>query len=239
MKPSDARGLVTVVVAIGAIGIALALAMSSLDDAAVDLGPPPSEDLVERASAGDADACFGLAEHYRLGRGVVANGRTAMRWYECAARSGHAGARYQMGRLFETGDGVRQDFKRAAELYRLATDLGRFPAAQYALGQLHYSGRGVANDYGLAIQWFRRAADGDYAPAQHVLGTIYEHGWGVDSDLIAAYAWYTLAMRRASDVREADPTFDPGVSRARLAAKMNRFETEKAQQRARNWRPRR
>jgi len=97
----------------------------------------------------------------------------------------------------------------------------------------------VANDYGLAIQWYRRAADGNHPPAQHVLGTIYEHGWGVDPDPVAAYAWYTLAMRRAGDVREADPSFDPQASRARLAAKMNRFEVKRAEQRARDWRPRR
>jgi len=237
MKRGDAGALTFVLLAVAGIGVALALAMGTLEDVTTDIRPPPPQDMITRAEDGNAEACFGLGQRYRQGRGVATDVRTAMRWFECAARSGHAGARYEMGRLYKAGEGVRQDFKRAAELYRLAADLGDHPGAQHALGQLHYSGKGVANDYGLAIRWYRLAAEGNYAPAQHVLGTIYEHGWGVDADPINAYVWYTLAMRQVDEVREADPTFDPQGSRARSAAKMNRFETERAEQRVRAWRP--
>jgi len=109
--PSDVRSLAAVAVAVGGVGIALFLATATLEDITTDLGPPPPADLVARAEAGDSPACFGLAEHYRLGRGVPADARMALRWYECAARSGHAGARYEMGRLYESGEGARRDLR--------------------------------------------------------------------------------------------------------------------------------
>jgi TPR repeat protein len=57
-----------------------------------------------------------------LGTGI--NKRTAFYWYEKAARHGQADAQYRLGRLYESGEGVKKDMKRAAHWYRRAARNG-------------------------------------------------------------------------------------------------------------------
>ena len=109
-----------------------------------------------------------------------------------AAEVGDARAQYLLGRKYENGVQVRENYTQAARWYRQAAEQG-FAPAQYSLGRLYAGGDGVRQDYAEAIRWFRRAAAQDYALAQNRLGVMYEKGTGVAPDCVEAYKWYCLA----------------------------------------------
>ena len=79
---------------------------------------------------------------------------------------------YRRGVQFAEGDGVPQDYARAARFYRLAAEKG-LAAAQYALGYLYATGKGVPRDFKQAAIWYRKAALQDDPEAQNNLGALY------------------------------------------------------------------
>jgi hypothetical protein len=62
-----------------------------------------------------------------------------------------------MGFMFEKGEGVTQDYKRAAQFYEKAAAAGNI-RGEYHLGTLYERGLGVAKDDHLALQWMTKAA---------------------------------------------------------------------------------
>jgi TPR repeat protein len=59
--------------------------------------------------------------------------------------------------MYESGEGVPQDYKEAHKWYRLAAAQGNADA-QNNLGAMHENGEGVAQDYVRAHMWFDVAA---------------------------------------------------------------------------------
>lgn len=84
--------------------------------------------------------------------------KKAMKWFRLAANQGHAEAQYNLGVMYDTGDGVPQSFKEAVKWYRRAADRG-YAKAQFNLGSMYIDGLGVAQSYKTAKKWLRRAAD--------------------------------------------------------------------------------
>lgn len=73
---------------------------------------------------------------------------------------------YEQASQYEWGrDGVRQDLKKAYELYLEAAQLGD-ARAQDCVGQMYFDGRIVARDLHEAMKWFQLSAAQKYAPAQ-------------------------------------------------------------------------
>jgi uncharacterized protein len=85
--------------------------------------------------------------------------RSAKR-YRLAAEQGNAFAQTQLGRIYQSGEGVQRDCEEAAKWFSLAADQGS-PAARFALGRMYLSGEGVPQDYVLAHMWFSLAAMND------------------------------------------------------------------------------
>lgn len=73
------------------------------------------------------------------------------------ARQGDPQAQAFVGYLYETGQGVRQDFSQAAQWYWKAAEQGN-PAAQYQLGTMYHLGKGVSQNYVMAYMWLDLAA---------------------------------------------------------------------------------
>ena len=48
----------------------------------------------------------------------------AAKWYSKASKSGHARATFNLASLYETGQGVEKDFKKAVQLYKEAISRG-------------------------------------------------------------------------------------------------------------------
>ncbi|ENW3249005.1 sel1 repeat family protein [Neisseria gonorrhoeae] len=73
-----------------------------------------------------------------------------------AAEQGNAAAQFNLGVMYENGQGVRQDYVQAVQWYRKASEQGG-AQAQYNLGLMYYDGRGVRQDLALAQQWLGKA----------------------------------------------------------------------------------
>ena len=99
---------------------------------------------------------------YDNGRGVKRDPRKAAYWYQHALESGGAQVGrevlYNYGRLLKNGEGVRQNNKRAFELFQKAANL-RLPQAYFALGLMYHDGEGVRQNKTEAKEWFGKACD--------------------------------------------------------------------------------
>lgn len=142
---------------------------------------------------------------------VVAQGRQSVKQgdyavailcYRLAAERGNAEAQHNLGLLYESGLGVEQNYREAAQWYRQAAEQGDADA-QASLGVLHETGDGVAQNYAEAAQWYRKAADQGDASAQNNLGWLYETGHGVTRSKTEALKWYRQAAVQG-DARAKD-----------------------------------
>ncbi len=80
-----------------------------------------------------------------------------MKWYRLAAEQGLADAQYNLGVMYEVGQGVPQDYDEAVKWYRLAAEQGD-ALGQNNLGFMYANGQGVPQDYVLAYMWMNLAA---------------------------------------------------------------------------------
>jgi TPR repeat protein len=80
-----------------------------------------------------------------------------MTWYLKAADQGDAGAEFNIGVMYDNGQGVPQDYKQALTWFRKAADQGD-AVAQYNLGVMYGNGQGVPQDDIQAHMWWSLAA---------------------------------------------------------------------------------
>jgi uncharacterized protein len=73
------------------------------------------------------------------------------------AEQGDAWRQYLAGSLYESGQGVPQDYTQAVAWWRKAADQG-YADAQLSIGWMYEDGRGVPKDYAMAYMWFDLAA---------------------------------------------------------------------------------
>jgi uncharacterized protein len=143
----------------------------------------------------------GVASHEK---GVNA---TALRLLRPLAEQGDASAQYNLGLMFDKGQGVPQDYATALSWYRKAAEQGH-AAAQNNLGLIFANGGpGVPQDFATAVSWYRKAAEQGHAAAQYNLGATYAQGQGVSQDYGAAASWY----RKAAEQGNAMAQYNLGV----------------------------
>ncbi len=109
------------------------------------------------------------------------------------ARPGEAD--YQQGLRYYNGDGVEQNFGKAAQFFLKAGDAGHV-GAQYNLGIMNYTGQTGGQDFANAAKWFERAAGSGHTQAQYNLGFLYYEGKGVAQDLKTAFDWINRAAEQ-------------------------------------------
>ncbi|MFN3884565.1 MAG: tetratricopeptide repeat protein [Rhodocyclaceae bacterium] len=110
--------------------------------------------LLPLAREGNAEAAYLLGRLYYYDEaGVPRDWRMAARWFERAARAGHAGGQYKLGGIYYTGRGRRQDVEQAIYWWAKAAVQGH-PEALNNLGALVSTGTGMTADpeLGLALQ---------------------------------------------------------------------------------------
>jgi glutamyl-tRNA synthetase len=73
------------------------------------------------------------------------------------AEAGDAKAQYNLGRMYDNGYGVAQDYTEAVRWYRLAAEQGDADA-QFNLGVLYAQGKGVVQDFVKGYMWANLAA---------------------------------------------------------------------------------
>jgi uncharacterized protein len=120
---------------------------------------------------------------------------TALKLWRPLAEHGAVEAQYNLGVMYDNGQGVLKDYVSAMKWYRRAAALGDLQA-QMILGWIFEIGHGVTADYGEALKWYRLAADHGDAQAQNNVGLMYAKGKGVQEDDNQAVRWFRLASEQ-------------------------------------------
>jgi len=144
-----------------------------------------SQELLEKAEAGDAEAQCQLAGAYKEGRGTEKNIAEARKWVERSVQQGFAIAEIALaGFYLDAPESERRAL--AAEKLLLSAEKnlakvgGPYHArAQYFLG-IVYLTPGPTYEPAKALQFLRTAAEKKDSCAQHVLGGLYEQGIGTE-----------------------------------------------------------
>ncbi len=89
---------------------------------------------------------------------VRADYATAIRHWEPLAEAGNADAQYNLGSMYENGQGAARDYTAAVRFYRRAAAQGH-PDAQFNLAKLYEGGNGVPQDSVRAYVWFAVSAN--------------------------------------------------------------------------------
>ncbi|WP_457646507.1 tetratricopeptide repeat protein [Profundibacter sp.] len=134
------------------------------------------------------------AQDFDKGLAFSRNGdfAAAVKEWRPLAEQGHAVAQYNLGVMYDNGEGVSKDAVEAVRWYRLAAKQG-YSFAQYNLGLMYANGDGVSKDAVEAVRWFRLAAEQGVASAQFNLGVMYNTGDRVSKDAVEAVRWFRLA----------------------------------------------
>lgn len=113
---------------------------------------------------------------------------------QTAADQGDAGAQFQMGRMYEDGDGVPVNADLAFQYYELSAKRG-YRKAQNNLGRCYSLGLGTSIDLKKAVYWFLQAANQGNPKAQLNMGYHYQNGRGVDRNMEEAGRWFEKAIQ--------------------------------------------
>lgn len=111
------------------------------------------------------------------------------------AENGDVDSQFNLGLLYDNGQGVEQDDKIAAIWYKKAAEQGH-AKAQFYLGNMYEDGQGVPQNDEDAVYWYRRAAVQGYTDAQFNLALMYENGDGVQQNYKEAIQWLRKAAKQ-------------------------------------------
>jgi hypothetical protein len=108
----------------------------------------------------EAQFWIGVAYDQQLWFGI-ADKQEAFKWFEQSAEHGYVDAEAELGRCYEFGEGVEQNYAQAAYWFHKAAEhvpnLGGAGQGRNNLGLLYLDGDGVPKDYVQAYMWFSLA----------------------------------------------------------------------------------
>ncbi len=143
-----------------------------------------------------------------------------------SADKGDIQAQAELAKRYFKGDGVIQDYKKAAQWYQQLAEKD-VADAQLTLGLMYIRGNGVTQDNTKAVHWLMMAAEQRDPTAQYLLGVAYAEGHGVEKNLTTAFMWYEIAAALGyKDAVEA---------RTELEKKLPRNEVLNAEEMANEW----
>jgi predicted aspartyl protease len=130
-----------------------------------------------------------------LSQAVRAGDIRALEQLRTLAGKGDAIAQFNLGVIYQGGDGVPKDVEVAAQWYRKAAEQG-YADAQYNLGWMYDAGEGMPRNASVAAKWYRKAAEQGNVEAQFSLASMYEDGKGLAKDATLAVHWYRKAAEQ-------------------------------------------
>ena len=104
-----------------------------------------------------------------------------------------------------------------------------YGGGQNNLGLMYENGKGVPQDYKEAVKWYRLAAEQGLAQTQFNLGRMYYNGQGVQQDYVSAHMWWNIAGSNGLK--------DAATNKKIVEKEMSESQIKKAQEMARNWKP--
>lgn len=123
-------------------------------------------------------------------------GGTEVAGIEQKAHQGDPEAQSQLGVMYSSGVGQKQDKREAVKWYRNSAEQG-YPVAQWNLAFMYVRGEGgLATDFTEARKLFARAADAGLPNAQYDLGVMLLDGLGGKQDQAEANRWFRKAAEQ-------------------------------------------
>ena len=188
--------------------------------------------IVESADQGNPDDMFRMGNAYQAGCDIGRNEYAAAKWYQRAAKSGHAPSMFALSEQIRNG--LIDHPKREADTWLEAAAVKDHAAAQYELGMRHWQTRDDAQGVA-AIEWFTKAATNGHTAAAQMLACIFRDGQqGTKLDAARAEHWNQMALKTGRDLESNSeiPTVNPGLvvevadTQALVAVDVNKNTTE-------------
>lgn len=112
--------------------------------------------------------------------------------YLTLANQNDAKACYNLGLMYQDGDGVTQNLDEAVKWYTKSASLG-YKEAQYLLASMVFRREIQSISYERAAQYYQQAAELGHVKSQLNLGMLYYRGDVIAQDLVASLKWLNLA----------------------------------------------
>jgi len=152
--------------------------------------------ILSSALSGDSRAQYMVAKMFRDGDdGITKSDTQATYWYQKSADQGFGPAQIDLGQMYISGRGVKQDYHQAITLFRRAAEQGH-AVAQFNLANMYRNGMGMKQDFSKSVEFYRKAAEGGFVEAQYNLALMYYYGKGTERDYVQVVHWYTRAAEQ-------------------------------------------
>lgn len=110
-------------------------------------------ELKAAAEKGDPRACEQYGQILLTGTsGAPKDAQRGIALLEQAAKGGQSNAAFRLGKIYDDGEIVPQDYAKALDCYRTAAYAG-VPEAQYNIGVIYASGHGMKRDIVEGLAW--------------------------------------------------------------------------------------
>lgn len=155
--------------------------------------------------------------------------------YRAKAESGDAFSQLYLGLMYQSGEGVTQDYEQAVYWYSKSAEQG-YAYAQFNLALMYDDGTGVTQDYKKAFYWYSKSVEQGYSSeAQNYLGEMYRDGRGVTQNYVQALKWFNIAFVD-EDLRFAKTGYVSARENIdNIEKEMSKEQVAKAQRLAREW----
>lgn len=115
-----------------------------------------------------------------------------------SASMGESAAAYNLGMMYQFGQGVEIDYDVARDYYEEAIK-SDYPLALHNYGSLYYNGYGVKKDLAKAFPYFLRAAERGVESSQFTVACMLHDGQGVSPDKAKAKHWFQKAAAQGNE----------------------------------------
>lgn len=166
------------------------------------------DDLLAKASEGDAGAQYEIGQKYSKGDGVPKNPGDAVKWLEKSAAQGNADAQLSLGSIYISGRGAPKNSVEAAKWFQLAAEQGR-GAAQIQIARMHLAGAGVVKDDVMACKWARLAMAQGEKQANQILVLLGSRMTALETAQAETLVREYLAKKTADDAARGIPSVAP------------------------------
>ena len=125
---------------------------------------------------------------------LVMSGKTkdAIKLIQGLADNGDSDAAYYLGKLYQEGDVVEENFKTSAKYLQMAADLGN-TKAMMEIAQYGYMCAKSEFDREEVFDWFHKAALSGNSEAEMIISYLYLMGYGCEENKILADMWHLKA----------------------------------------------
>ena len=126
---------------------------------------------------------------------------TALSVVRPMAEGGNSDAQVLLSLMYDNGQGLPQDRRKATEWLLRAADGGN-SNAKHDIGLRYYRGQGVEQNYQTAADWWQKAASDGIPDSQFNLALLYHRGLGVGQDFIKARRYFKQAADKGHDLAQ-------------------------------------